>query len=120
MSFRTVFKKIEEKAVFQPVALGIEDHRRRSAPALPFQRGMNNLLLLSGGRGCNSAEESYCDPSSEAQVQFNAPLQEDRAHEHRPSQPSPWTQLGLLAHPKLHKTGPFLVPFSILIESHKG
>ncbi|XP_054676195.1 protein unc-93 homolog A isoform X1 [Grus americana] len=120
MSFRTVFKKIEGKAVFQPVALGIEDHRRRSAPALPFQRGMNNLLLLSGGRGCNSAEESYCDPSSEAQVQFNAPLQEDRAHEHRPSQPSPWTQLGLLAHPKLHKTGPFLVPFSILIESHKG
>lgn len=70
------------------MALGAEDHRGRPAPALPFQKWMNNLLLLFSDRGRDSEEESCCDPSSEAQVQFSSQLQEDRAREHRPSQPS--------------------------------
>uniref|UniRef100_A0A8C0I745 Uncharacterized protein n=1 Tax=Bubo bubo TaxID=30461 RepID=A0A8C0I745_BUBBB len=49
---------------------------------------VDEQLLLSSDRGRTSAEESCCDPSSEGQVQFNSQLQEDKAHEHRPSQPS--------------------------------
>lgn len=56
ITFRTIFEKIEGKAVFQPVAPGTEDHRRRPAPALPFWKWMNKSALqwqgtqLCGGK----------------------------------------------------------------------
>lgn len=63
---RAVFEKVEWKAIFQAVALREEDHRRRLTPALFFLK-VNEQLLLSSDKGCNSVEESCQYPSSEVQ-----------------------------------------------------